>query len=735
MKKLFTYVVVVATIVSTLGLAAVVPGASAAYSATAGDKIKVANGSAVYYIGDDMKRHLFSNEVTYWTWFSGSWSGQGVKTITQSELDAIGVGANVVARPGTDLVKFDNSPKVYVVSVDGMLYSIDDATRTAWFPGKTPVTIQSSFEANYTKSSSTLTSSSKLPDGSLIKYQGSDTIYLVWDGKKRQVTDEGFTANNFKNSAVVTVPTSMTYDTGSSVTGKEAAIWDVDGVDGGSNGDGGVITTPGAEGTITVTVASKPAGDVEIQENQDQVTIMGIDIEANQSDVLVQRVKIAFATTSSKVWKDILDNLYIFDGSTQVAKVNIEDVVDEDDDTSPGDSVTVSGFSILVKKDQTKTLTIKADTMSTIDSVYENSSYDFTMQVPANGVRAIDGAGIDIYGPDSAISKTFNAEQSSADQASLVLSLSTGNPGASQVIASTGSNEDERDLFETLRFNLKAEDDDVLITDLTATTTNVGAGAATATTAYLYRGSDLVDSATINSSLGSATFDDIDETISEDTTATFSIKVDIEDANATKDVLTTSITSGGVVAENSDGDSITASGSATGEGHTVYNKGPEVSLVSSSISKSQQAQQNNTTTSTVTAVFNVKVKAVGGDVIFGNVSSAAPAFGTSSTYFKTYRNGSSVTLLVASSTSYNAPSTGVVTSGYDNSFAVQEGNEVTIPVTYIFEGRDTSYALLTLGAYAVGLEGMKWYADGGAIQTTNFMAGELEWRTSEVQLP
>lgn len=732
MKKLFTYVVVVATIVSTLGLAAVVPGASAAYEPMAGDKIKVANGSAVYYIGDDMKRHLFSNEVTYWTWFSGSWSGQGVKTITQSELDAIGVGANVVARPGTDLVKFDNSPKVYVVSVDGMLYNIDDATRTAWFSGKTPVTIQSSFEANYTKSSSTLTSSSKLPDGSLIKYQGSDTIYLVWDGKKRQVTDEGFTANNLKNSAVVTVPTSMTYDTGSSVTGKEAAIWDVDGVDGGSNGDGG-ITTPGEEGTIDVTLASTPAGDIEVQEGQDKVALMGIEIEANQSDVLVQRVKVAFATTSSKVWKDVLSDLYIFDGSTQIARVNIEDVVDEDDDTTPGDSVTLSGFSILVREGQTKILTIKADTMSSIDSVFENSTYDFRVEVPASGIRAVDGAGIDIYGPDSMIGKTFNVEQSSADQASLILSLSSGNPKASQVIASTGSDEDEYDMFETLRFNIKAEDDDVLITDLTATTTNVGAGAATATTAYLYKGSTLIDSASINTSLGSATFSDIDVTINENTTETFSIKVDIENADGTADVLTSSITSGGVVAENSEGDSITATGSATGERHTVLNAGPELSLVGTpTISKSQSPAQNNTTTSTVTATFNVRVKAVGDDVTFGT-QSASTTFG-----FQTYLNGSASTLLVASTTSFTEPSSGVIdetSSGL--SFTLQEGNEVTVPVTFTFEGRVAStYALVSLGNYAVGMTSIKWSTDSGvtAVSST-FMSGKTDWRTSEVTLP
>ena len=233
----------------------------------------------------------------------------------------------------------------------------------------------------------------------------------------------------------------------------------------------------------------------------------------------------------------------------------------------------------------------------------------------------------------------------------------------------------------------------------------------------------------------SATFSDIDYVIPKDTTKVFSVKVDIDSAAAAADTFLADIDTADVTAENSGGDAITESGSATGNTFTVHNKGPQISLVSKTIEKSLTSSQNNNSTSTAKATFNVKIKAVGGDITFGTVASATPAFGSSTTYFKTYLNSSATTLLVASSTDYSQPSSRVVSVG-TNSFKLQENNEVTIPVSFLIEGRTTAGALLTTGSYAIGLEAIKWsYDDGANFITTSFMAGDLDWRTSTVSLP
>src|SRR3989344_6684793 len=104
MRKLVTYFVVIATIIWSLGLAAVVP-AAAAYTPVSGDLIKTATDSAVYYIDASGKRNLFVNSVTFWTWYSGSWSALkmgsdsiSLKVISQEDFDALSVGGPVVVR-------------------------------------------------------------------------------------------------------------------------------------------------------------------------------------------------------------------------------------------------------------------------------------------------------------------------------------------------------------------------------------------------------------------------------------------------------------------------------------------------------------------------------------------------------------------------------------------------------------------------------------------------------------
>jgi len=252
MKKFLTYSVVIATIVWSLGLAAVVPVASAAYTATAGDLIKTNTSSAVYYIGSDAKRYLMVNARTYFTWYA-DWSG--VETITQDDFDSLTSGANVTVRPGTKLVTFKTNKNVYAVAPGGVLHKVasssDDAVAVALYgagyASKVTV-IQDSFESNYSTGDA-LTADSNLPDGSLVKWEGNDDVYYIEDGEKRLVEGDAFVANNFMDSNVMTAPASMTYDTGSSITGEEAALTTV-------AGPGGATTPPAGNGTLTVQISS-----------------------------------------------------------------------------------------------------------------------------------------------------------------------------------------------------------------------------------------------------------------------------------------------------------------------------------------------------------------------------------------------------------------------------------------------------------------------------------------------
>ncbi len=74
--------------------------------------------SAVYFIGTDGYRHAFSSETVYFSWYT---SFDAVKVVSSADLAAVSLGTNVTYKPGIRMMKFQTSPKVYVVDQFGVL--------------------------------------------------------------------------------------------------------------------------------------------------------------------------------------------------------------------------------------------------------------------------------------------------------------------------------------------------------------------------------------------------------------------------------------------------------------------------------------------------------------------------------------------------------------------------------------------------------------------------------------
>lgn len=499
------------------------------------------------------------------------------------------------------------------------------------------------------------------------------------------------------------------------------------------------ITTPGVEGTLAVTESSAGINST-IYEGDSMTPILGVEVEAKNSDISVQRVKIDLGTTT-KIYNKIYSKLYVTEGSNVLASVNLDTSNVVKGGTSANRYyVTIAGFNLVVPKNSKKVLTIKADVRGSIDSTDRSagdSSLAWGVRLDTNGVRGVDGAGIDQYAGSTSVGKSITVSAELAETATAILSTNTNTSASADVVASLGSSENEIDRLALVSFDLKAEKDNVTFTDLAFDIDKGGSGGATAsTTVYLYDGSTEIDNATIDSSGANGSyvvFDDVDVTVSKNSTKTFTLKVDVRNANGTVSTLSATASSTGFTAENSKGDTVSVSGSATSETQYVRNVGPIFTLVSKTISKSQTAANNNYSTSTAQATFTLKIKAVGGPIQFGSVASTAPMVGSSSPFIVTYLNGAASTLLVASSTAFDVPSTGVDTAGLDASFTLPEGNEITVPVSFTFEGRLATGVAISTGAYSIALERIAWKSSGA--QTTTFMSGETDWRTSTVSLP
>src|SRR3972149_5800933 len=89
----------------------------AAKALTTGSLIK-ASLSTLYYYAADGKRYIFPNEKTYFSWYENF---DGVVTISDTELQNINIGGNIVYRPGTRWVKIQSDPKTYAVTPHGVL--------------------------------------------------------------------------------------------------------------------------------------------------------------------------------------------------------------------------------------------------------------------------------------------------------------------------------------------------------------------------------------------------------------------------------------------------------------------------------------------------------------------------------------------------------------------------------------------------------------------------------------
>ena len=510
---------------------------------------------------------------------------------------------------------------------------------------------------------------------------------------------------------------------------------------GGGSTTGGVITTPGVEGTLTATLNASPASGQTVREGDSKVAVLGIELEARTSDVRIERIKLDLdqasgGTNDADFYRDIAQRVYIMSGSTVLASadLNSDTVIKDGDDYF----VTITGLNYVVPKNTERVLTVAIDARSSFDSEFEGDTW--TVTVPVNGIRGVDGASIDLYAPSTAFSRTFTSQADAAEDASLVVSTNASTPADQELVCSSGTDEDECDALEILRANFKAEDDAITITDLVVDINMTGADTATATTAYLYDGNTLVGSESIDGLVGtnSVTFDDIDFVVPKDTTKTLTLKIDVENATFAANIFTADIDANDVTAENTDGDSVTATGSATGESTTVRKAGLEVTLLSKSISKTEG--QFSGATSSLKADFKVRLTARGGNVEFGDTASTTYPLAdndgslTAGISFQPYVGGTETNPVVASSTSMVIGS-GVSAAGGANSWVLPEGNSVEVDLSYVMFGKTSAGADVTAGAYAVALERLNWLTLEGGRQTTTFMDGNAAWRTGTVVLP
>ena len=367
----------------------------------------------------------------------------------------------------------------------------------------------------------------------------------------------------------------------------------------------------GVEGSVTVTMYGVPSDGTQVKAGTADVAISAFDSKAVSSNMALQRIYVNFGLRPWLYFSDIS----LWDGAQLIARKTLSSSVVEELTAGSDYRVSFDALNIVVNKDTTKTLTVKVSAFgSPVNGTWPSSGE--TVTIKANAVRAVDGLGINQYGPASNLSaRTFDAMV--ATNASIE-ALSNSNTPAERIVQISSTTVTSS--VDALVLDLKSKDSNAtlktLIVSLATDATNVD---DLITAVKLYQGGTLLTSTALGSGVGNT--EDVTLSLSspyvaltKDARTTFTVKFDFKavvTANQGK-YLTATLTGNttNVVAE----DTVTyatpaVSGTVAGKKQFAYPEYPTVLLASI---PSPVMDANTSTLATVS--FTVNVTAVGADV-------------------------------------------------------------------------------------------------------------------------
>ncbi|TSC75450.1 MAG: SpoIID/LytB protein [Parcubacteria group bacterium Gr01-1014_30] len=380
------------------------------------------------------------------------------------------------------------------------------------------------------------------------------------------------------------------------------------------------ITTPGKEGSLTLTANATPPTGETIYTDAKMVAVAGWKIKALSSDVQVDRLDVNFDT---RPWLNMA-NAALYDGSTKLVTMAVTQ--SNTIEVTAGSSYTIrfSGFNWVVPDGVEKVLTLQIDPILQAGDTTETLTY----RVQANGARGTDGKAIQQYAPTAALSdRTFVVNTRTG---ALTLSVNAATPKERAV---AGSVDAITEGVEMLRLDLKATVGDVVVEQIN--TASLLDNADVLQTLKLYDGSTVLAATSVTSGQAHV-FKPINIKIPKDTTKTLVIKADTEKATEARIAGSSSVSvaTGGVTAKDaSTFSALTVSGStATGKKVHLYTIAPELKLVSTSIATNRAGRTDGSNTISADAKIRFEVTARGGDIYMasttpGNTTTTASVAG------------------------------------------------------------------------------------------------------------
>lgn len=461
-------------------------------------------------------------------------------------------------------------------------------------------------------------------------------------------------------------------------------------------------TTTTVSGTVGRLTNLSSLGDTtsDIKEGNSMTKLVGVSAEATDGDVSIQRVDASFSIGATSTASSNLDKYFstvaVYLDGTKLGSM----------DPASGDkngrvwSFRFSGLNGIIKKGMTGNIYVEGTPVSSIGSSESNAP--ITVTIASDGIRAVGSDGIsETYGIANGTGNTVTV--STATTGTLTVTAGSDNPKASQIAVSSSTTSG----VTLLTFNMKAKNADVKVTDLVASFgTSDNNLSDVVQTVKLMQGSTVLKSKTLGSgTYGTVTFDRVDQTISKDSTANYSIVADLKGdgigstgyPDGTTLIASTTVTGWDVSDVNGD----TVSPSAVALGNTMTLTATGISVAKGSITTSTTVGLTGTGDSTQYSI-PFTVTAGDNDVFVGGTVSTAVTYATT--------------------TSSTAASTGAGTTNFAASDSISgdiAGTAYKVPAgTSRTFTLNVTYVATSTGYTGVVLTGIKYGATSGAITST-----------------
>lgn len=476
----------------------------------------------------------------------------------------------------------------------------------------------------------------------------------------------------------------------------------------------------------------------EVGEGEEDVQVAGLKIEADEgSDLAITAVKLVFNEgTAGSDFEDYADEVSVWLGNTEVARVDADSFNDDNDWTK-----TVTLKNAIIKADETGTLYVAVSGISNLDSNDEGDTWD----VDYRSIRFVDGQGSSTTEDPTEAPVTFSFDSfASASDVELKVALHDDNPESAAV--NVDDTDDTSDV-ELLKFTLEAEGSDIELKDLPVFLTATGATDVDfiANTLTLdIDGEEFSETVSTSAATATITFDDLDYTIEDGDEVTVIVRADINDLDSNfeaGDTLKAELRSASEVdsidADDETGEELGAAdltGSALGESMVFYDTGVIVTLVS--VDESTVSESTGANNDAGAFTIKYKVEAFDGTVYVSDSANATTATDTAiatatSTVGNLYRVTQAGTATVddlSASVSYD--NTTDAPQSANGNITLDDGESTTITLYVVRTNDDTGDA----GIFQAFLGSIGWNTGDSASVYNNYYFNLDDFKTSPLYI-